>query len=320
MEQQPGPVNWAPYNPAPLPGMVRLWTWEAFAHGAEVVSYFRWRQAPFAQEQMHAGLLRPDDAPAPGLAEAEQVAEEITRLPDVSLAAAPVAMIFDYPSEWAWQTLPQGQDFTYFRLMLDAYRALRRQGLSVDILPSSVTDLSAYRLVLAPGLATLSPALKTALSHTTSLIGPRSGAVTEELCIPRPMGPGLDGLDVTVTRVESLPPGTGRSVEGGGAVRHWAETLEGTADAVMTCRDGVAVLVGSGRTLYLGGWPDIALWDRIIDYLAVTCGLDTLNLPEGLRVRDTTSHRFFFNYGPDPVSFHGIDLPPAGVHWVAHSD
>ena len=25
MEQQPGPVNWAPYNPAPLPGMVRLW-------------------------------------------------------------------------------------------------------------------------------------------------------------------------------------------------------------------------------------------------------------------------------------------------------
>ncbi|MEM9270796.1 MAG: beta-galactosidase, partial [Pseudomonadota bacterium] len=25
MEQQPGPVNWAPWNPAPLPGMVRLW-------------------------------------------------------------------------------------------------------------------------------------------------------------------------------------------------------------------------------------------------------------------------------------------------------
>ena len=24
MEQQPGPVNWAPYNPAPLPGMVPL--------------------------------------------------------------------------------------------------------------------------------------------------------------------------------------------------------------------------------------------------------------------------------------------------------
>ncbi len=59
MEQQPGPVNWAPYNPAPLPGMARLWAWEAFAHGAETVCYFRWRQAPFAQEQMHAGLSAP---------------------------------------------------------------------------------------------------------------------------------------------------------------------------------------------------------------------------------------------------------------------
>ena len=80
MEQQPGPVNWARDNADPLPGMVRLWTWEAFAHGAEAVSYFRWRQAPFAQEQMHAGLLRPDDKPAPALAEARKVADEIEEL------------------------------------------------------------------------------------------------------------------------------------------------------------------------------------------------------------------------------------------------
>jgi beta-galactosidase len=68
MEQQPGPVNWAPHNPAPRDGMVRLWSWEAFAHGAETVSYFRWRQAPFAQEQMHAGLLRPDSVEAKAIA------------------------------------------------------------------------------------------------------------------------------------------------------------------------------------------------------------------------------------------------------------
>ena len=51
MEQQPGPVNWAAYNQAPADGMVRLWTWLAYAHGVDMVSYFRWRQAPFAQEQ-----------------------------------------------------------------------------------------------------------------------------------------------------------------------------------------------------------------------------------------------------------------------------
>ena len=47
MEQQPGPVHWAAWNPVPKPGMIRLFTWEALAHGAEVVSYFRWRQAPW---------------------------------------------------------------------------------------------------------------------------------------------------------------------------------------------------------------------------------------------------------------------------------
>ncbi len=62
MEQQPGPVNWAPWNAIPRPGQVRLFTWEALAHGAEVVSFFRWRQAPFAQEQMHAGLNLPDNS------------------------------------------------------------------------------------------------------------------------------------------------------------------------------------------------------------------------------------------------------------------
>ena len=66
MEQQPGPVNWAKYNPIPVKGAVRLWSWEAFAHDAEVVSYFRWRQAPYAQEQMHAGLMYRDNTPAPG--------------------------------------------------------------------------------------------------------------------------------------------------------------------------------------------------------------------------------------------------------------
>ena len=48
---------------SPAPGMVRLWSLEAYAHGASTVSYFRWRQAPFAQEQMHSGLNRADDVP-----------------------------------------------------------------------------------------------------------------------------------------------------------------------------------------------------------------------------------------------------------------
>ena len=119
MEQQPGPVNWAPYNPAPLPGMVRLWSWEAFAHGAEAVCYFRWRQAPFAQEQMHAGLLRPDSRDAPAIGEAQQVARELAEAPEVQPWTAPVALIFDYDAEWAWAAQPHGKGLSYFSLVFE---------------------------------------------------------------------------------------------------------------------------------------------------------------------------------------------------------
>ncbi|MEW9918483.1 beta-galactosidase [Marimonas sp. MJW-29] len=322
MEQQPGPVNWAPYNPAPLPGMVRLWSWEAFAHGAEVVSYFRWRQAPFAQEQMHAGLRRADDAPAPALEEVAQVAAEIAGMPEIAHKKAPVAVIFDYASDWAWKTLPQGADFDYFRLVFDTYRALRRQGLSVDFLPPDATgdDLSGYRAVLVPGMAHMPGPLLAALegADITCLIGPRSNLMTAEMSTTLPLGPGIPGLDLAVTRVESLPPGTTRPVEGGGALVHWAETLEGGADCLIRATDGRPVLCRAGRFHYVGGWPDAILWDRLIAEMLeeVISG----PLPDGLRLRDTGKHLFAFNYSPEPVRWRNREIEPAGVAWWAHDE
>ena len=185
MEQQPGPVNWAPCNPAPLPGMVRLWTWEAIAHGAEVVSFFRWRQAPFAQEQMHAGLLRPDDHPAPGFKEVQQVAEEVQGR-EFHTRAAQVAIVFDYESAWAWQTQPQGEGFSYFRLVFEQYRALRRLGLSIDICSADTADFSPYKLVLVPGLMYWKGELRQKLSEYRGsvMLGPRTGSKTEHFSIP----------------------------------------------------------------------------------------------------------------------------------------
>ncbi|MEM7317838.1 MAG: beta-galactosidase [Pseudomonadota bacterium] len=315
MEQQPGPVNWAPYNPAPLPGMVRLWTLEAVAHGAEVVSYFRWRQAPFAQEQMHAGLLTPDNRPAVGLDEARQAGEDLRRIGEVQSAPSEVAIIFDYPSDWAWHTLPQGAGFNYFDLVLSLYRALRRAGLSVDILPSSQTDFGGYRLVFAPGLATPSDDLVATLSASDAVVlfGPRSGAITTEFAIPATGRPGLPGLDVRVDYVESLPPMHPRHIKGGGQVKHWIERLSGSAEHILTTGDGDPVLMGQGRLLYLGGVPDEELWPRIIGLLGEKAGVDLTELPHGLRLRRAGGQVFAVNYGTEPVEWNGEVVDGCGV-------
>ncbi len=319
MEQQPGPVNWAPYNPAPLPGMARLWAWEAFAHGAETVCYFRWRQAPFAQEQMHAGLLRPDSAPAPALAEARQVADEIAALPDVGTARADAALIFDYDSAWGWDAQPQGKDFEMFRLAFAAYLALRRAGLNVDILPPDTTDLSAYKLVLAPGIMRLHDNLRAALGRFQgiALVGPRTDTKTDELSIPNPMGPALPDLDLTVTLTESMPPDDAIVLANGGQFLHWFEHLEGSAEVFEKTVSGLPAVMGGAHLRYLAGWPDEATFDRIIRDAAHELGLVTLHLPEGLRIRDTATHRFVFNYTALPITWDGVEIPAAGVHWTA---
>ncbi len=315
MEQQPGPVNWAPSNPAPLPGMVRLWTWEAFAHGAEAVLYFRWRQAPFAQEQLHAGLLRPDHVEAQGFHEAEAVAAEIKNAPDVAPVQSPVALIFDYDADWAWQVQPQGAGLRYFWLVFDHYRALRRAGLSVDIISPTTRDFSGYKAVLAPGMMHMPDALKSALNASDAqvLIGPRSAARDGHFTLPTPLPPAWPDLDVTVSRMETLRADLPRSIQGGGRVIGWCEELEGTAETVLSLDSGRPIAMRHGRVTYMGGWGDDEALDRLVEDISALVGLETLDLPIGVRVRDTGAERFWFNYSNQSVETPVGEIPAAGV-------
>lgn len=315
MEQQPGPVNWAPNNPAPLDGMVRLWTWEAIAHQAEAVCYFRWRQAPFAQEQMHAGLLRPDSQPSAVFDEVASTAREINNLGDIQATQAKVAMVFDYESCWAWETQPQGEDFDQFGLCFEFYRALRRNGLSVDIVPATVASLEGFDMVLAPGLLSWPASLLGALSQFkgVALLGPRTGSKTSHFAIPKPLPPGIPNFDCIVSYVETFPVGSERALKNGGKVRTWLETVETTECVVEQTQDGKAVLINKDNCYYLAAWPDSNAMQRIVAMLAAEAGLKTVELPEGLRCRETASHQFFFNHNAYSVNFDGDQIEAAGV-------
>ncbi|UWQ14267.1 beta-galactosidase [Aliiroseovarius sp. M344] len=315
MEQQPGPVNWAPYNPAPLPGMVRLWTWEAFAHGAEAVCYFRWRQAPFAQEQMHAGMLRPDGKDAHAMHEAREVHRELAHAPEVAPTQAPVALVFDYAADWAWATQPHGAGLSYFGLVFDHYKALRRAGLSVDIVPASRTDFAGYKLVLAPGLMHLPNGLRSALAQAKGhvLYGPRTGARDKNFAIPSPLPPAIDGLEVTVARVESLRPDMPVDLKGGGAATGYLEELETDAPALLATKEGAAILVGDPAQSYCAAWLDADGLDRLVGALAGLSNLEVRQMPEGVRTRRTATEEFWFNHTVHPVETPAGKLPPAGV-------
>jgi beta-galactosidase len=318
MEQQPGPVNWARFNPAPLPGMVALWTLEACAHGAELTSYFRWRQAPFAQEQMHAGLLRPDSTEAEAADEVRAAAAVLGEIGQQVAVKAPAALVFSYEAAWVIGIQPQGQSFRYLELVFEWYSALRARGLDVDIV-SPAADLSGYRMVLVPTLPIIPEgfAEKLAALDCPVLLGPRSGSKTASFCIPDGLAPGvLQALvPLTVTRVESLRDGVAEPAEGF-TVTRWREDVESELEPELADGAGRAVVSYQNGVRYCSVWPDRALLTLLVERMAGEAGVELHDLPEGIRVRRTQTHVFTFNYSAESVFVPhlGAVLPPASWH------
>ena len=63
-------------------------------------------------------------------------------------------------------------------------------------------------------------------------------------------------------------------------------------------------------------WLDAEGLDRVIVQLCNNAGIATDPMPMDLRRRDTATHRFLFNYGPDPVTHDGVTLQPADLNWT----
>ncbi len=326
MEQQAGPVNWAPWNPSPQPGQVRAWTWEAFAHGAEFVSYFRWRQLPYAQEQMHSGLHDSDDRVTAGGNEAARVAIELPAIQEIlehggaSTTRAPVALVLDYTSHWMLEVQRHGADASYFGAAFAMYGAARRLGLDVDIVgPDAALEGRAMVLVPAFLAADAAFAMRLEASKAEVVIGARSGSKSADFRIADglPPGPLADFAGVRVRSVESLRPGVTMSVAGPGlegSASAWRDHVEADADTEVLARfdDGGAAVTRHGRTRYLAATFEPALLDALIEGAAHDAGLDVRRLPEGLRLRRRGRVQFAFHSGPGKV----VAPAPTGATWL----
>ena len=304
LEQQPGPVNWARYNPAPLPGMVRFWTLEAFAHGAELVSYFRWRQFPQAQEQMHAGLLRPDSQPAPALAEVRAAADDLAGLDPAGDTPKQAALVFAYEADWITDIQPHGQGRSALWAAFACYAALRRLGLNIDIVPPTAS-LEGYRLVVVPCLPVVPDALVASLTDFAGeiVVGPRTGSRTQDFAIPPNLAPGplapLLGLTVTLSESWSdrlVLEGDGWTAGG------WFDHVEGVAKPDLVARDCRVACWRHGRARTCAAWPQGSYIETVIARAAADAGLPSTPLPDGIRQRQRGDLLFKFDHDAAGVS------------------
>ncbi len=321
MEQQPGQVNWAPSNPLPAPGVVRLWSQQAFAHGANVVSYFRWRAARGAQELMHAGLNLHDGSPDRASAEAKRVFEEI---PEESAGqiTAPVALLFDYENLWATDLQKHAQAWSYWGIQVSWYMVLRSFGLDVDIIHPR-EDLSGYKAVFAPALHLVDDLLAEHLSDYVRaggqlVIGPRSGAktLTNIAQAPAP-GPLADLMGLRIDHVDALRPGFEEEVEFQGslyAYTTWADLLTPTKAEVLANYQSPAYVgaaaitrraLGTGHCTTVGMWGSPELNAVIFSSILRTAAVPLLHLPDGLRLSRRGNIDYLLNFNQEPITLDG---------------
>lgn len=286
LEMPPGFVDWGSVSNSLDRGETRAMAWHAVGHGADCVAFWQWRSALNGQEQYHGSLVGPDGEPVPVYEEAVQAGAEFTRAGPVLAGTEPVsevALIHDYDSRWAIDFNPFSQRYDQMQILIDYYRSLREATQAVDIVTPEM-DLARYKLVVAPSLNVVSPALAGRLADFVRagghlVLGPRSGMKNESNALnrerqPGPLAPAVGGrVEQFYALLEDAPVsgpwGTGKATV-------WAERLDRLApDAEVVLRFGagndwlaghpaaIRRPLGKGVITYLGSVLDDTLMRRV---------------------------------------------------------
>lgn len=308
MEQQPGPVNWAQNNPRPASGMVRLWTLEALAHGAACVCYFRWRQAPFGQEQMHAGLLRVDNSKTEAWEQIEQVREEVLQsdILKCETQRAPVAIITSAEAQWVSDIECQGESYDFNQVQFSYYSALREIGVNVDFI-SVDDDFSNYSIIIAPSLPIIDDEFvdKCDKCDAMFIFGPRFGAKTQEFSYPNNLPPGplqriapFKILTVETLRVDCVEMFMWQGKQYENII--WREELEAPGAKILArYKDGSPAIAQYNRIIYLSGLTNTEFLCDFLKEQCQTAGIRVYSFGKNIRVRQRGDLKFAFNYSDE---------------------
>lgn len=161
MEQTPSVQNWQPYNSAKRPGVMRLWSYQAVAHGADTVMFFQLRRSIGACEKYHGAVIEHvGHEHTRVFRECAELGKELQLLGDRLLDArsdAKVAIIFDWENRWGIE-LSSGPSvaLNYVEEVHKYYDALHRLHIQTDMIGVE-EHLERYDVVIAPVMYMVKP-------------------------------------------------------------------------------------------------------------------------------------------------------------------
>ncbi len=320
MEQEGGLPGWNVFwgRQAP-PQLYRVWAYQAVAHGADGVCYFRFRTSRYGTEQYWQGILDQDSYPNARYQVVAKTGKELGQLSDLlhgSSVVSPVALLLSPDTRWAFHIQPLVKGFDYNRQLHLYYDAFRKAGVGVDVVfPQS--DFSAYKVLVAPSLFVVDAPLVTRLTDFvknggTLVLTYRSGVKDEhniftDRTLPGPLA------DLVGAVIHDYDPQTNQEQELVGEdgsrypARVWFDILDPTSAEVMATYGkgyyaGKAAVTmnrfGKGSVWYLGTETSSPLaYTQLFSYLAEESGFRLgPGLPDGVEmaVREKAGKRIIF--------------------------
>ncbi len=328
MESTPSMVNWMSINKLKRPGMNKLASLQAVAHGSDSVQYFQWRKSRGSNEKLHGAVV--DHNPTTETRVFQEVKELGIALEKIQpvLGCMPkvkVAIIEDVENRWALEVAQgfQKDDKKYYETVLTQYTELWRRGIAVDVLLSAKRDLSAYDLVIAPMLymtdkETIANLTDYVKNGGTLISGYMLGMVNEnDLCY---LG-GFPGEELKEVfgilneEIDTLYPEDQNSVTYKGRsyiVKDYCERIHPAADTQVLATynedfyAGEPALTkhpyGKGTAYYFATRDRGDLFSDVLDTVLADCGIEGVlsDLPHGVTAHERSgegqTYLFIENY------------------------
>jgi beta-galactosidase len=316
-------------------GAMRASIWADIGLGADLVSYWQWRDALNGGEQNHGALVDVDGEPDPIYAEYSQIGSEFEKAGpqiDGTSPVASVALLDSYPSRWTIDWQEMNPEYDAVKEIMSYYMPLHALGYTVDIIPPN-RDLSRYKLVIAPGLNVLTQAEADSLARYVKqgghlVLGQRSAMKDEDNSRwpQRQPGPLASLLGARVEQYTALDhPVDTSGVWGEATDQLFAEQLAvQDADVKVLMRyhalrswlDGepaaVTRTIGNGSFTYIGAWLDDAGTKRSVEWMLAGSGVkpDIFPVPQGVEVyRRVSKDRAVFIVENDSAEAQAVPLP-----------
>ncbi len=333
MEQQSGSTgnHRGMEGPAPRPGQITLWTMQSIGHGADYISYFRWRTCTMGSEIYWHGILDYSGRDNRRLKEVGEVYKKLQSIKEVAGARykAEIGFLKEYDNIWDSEV-----DVWHGRIEWSSqmawFRAAQKSNTPMDFCyleHMSVEDLSKYKLLVFPHAVVLKPESVAKLEAYVEqggilLMGCRAGykdatgkcvmlklpGLVQELCgtdIPEYsyVSPD-DGEPYVMWKDKKIPAVVFNDILApidGGKVEAVYENAYYAGEPALISKE-----TGKGKTYYFGGAFNDETATAFMEALGViTPYKEVIEMPEvcelAVRTKDDKEYIFVLNYSKEPV-------------------